>query len=181
MITVGSVVMKIAGRDAGRLGVVLDVKDDMVLIDGQVRRREVSVNHVEPVNQTVDIAKNASTESARDALKGIGVEFPEPFANKRERVGGPKPVKQRAGDKKPVKAAKKPSVKKAPAKKSKASAKDEKPTTKAEAKPAKGSTAKKAAPKAKKATPKKSAPKKAPVKKTPSAVKDQPSADETSK
>ena len=156
MITIGSVVLKIAGRDAGRLGVVLDVKDGRVLIDGEVRRREVSIAHIEPVGQTVDIAKGASTESVREALKGLGVEFPEPFANKRPRIGGPKPVKQRASDRKAVK----PTKKKAPAKKT-AEAKD--------------------AAKAKKATPKKSAPKKAPAKKKAPSADKKPSADETSK
>ncbi|MFT4308240.1 MAG: KOW motif-containing protein [Candidatus Woesearchaeota archaeon] len=114
MISVGSVVMKIAGRDAGRIGVVLDVKDGRVLIDGQVRRREVSSAHVEPVNRTVEVSKGASTETVREALKAIGVEFPEPFANKRERVGGPKPVKKRASNKKPAQPAK--TRKQAPAK-----------------------------------------------------------------
>jgi hypothetical protein len=136
--------MKIAGRDAGRLGVVIDVKDGSVLIDGQVRRREVSVAHVEPIGRSVDVAKNASTDSVREALKGIGVEFPEPFANKRPRVGGPKPVKQRAGDKKPVKAPrksakapKKPAEKKTQAKPKKTSTK--KPAEKVEPKSTKAS------------------------------------------
>jgi hypothetical protein len=100
MITIGTVVLKIAGRDAGRLGVVIDMKDGRVLIDGEVRRREVAVGHVEPVGQTVEVAKGASTASVREALKALGVEFPEPFANKRPRVGGPKPVKLRAADRK---------------------------------------------------------------------------------
>ena len=137
MISIGSVVMKIAGRDAGRLGVVIDLKDGKALIDGQVRRREVSIAHVEPVNRTVDVSKNASTETVREALVAIGVEFPEPFANKRERVGGPKPVKQRASDKKPSKPAAK-ARKKAPAKKSEAkdapAKSSEKPKAKSSAK-----------------------------------------------
>ena len=108
--------MKIAGRDAGRIGVVLSVKDGKALIDGQVRRREVSVQHIEPVGQSVDVSESASSEAVQKALEAIGVEFHVPFANKRPRVGGPKPVKQRAGDKKPAKTAeKKPAKKEKPA------------------------------------------------------------------
>jgi hypothetical protein len=120
MITIGSVVMKIAGRDAGRIGVVIGTKEGFVLIDGEVRRREVSVNHIEPVGQNVPVSEGASTEAVRDALKGLGLEFPEPFANKRPRVGGPKPVKLRAADRKAKaveKPAKKAAQKKTPAKK----------------------------------------------------------------
>jgi ribosomal protein L14E/L6E/L27E len=120
MIGIGTVVMKIAGRDAGRIGVVIGIKDGFVLIDGEVRRREVSVNHIEPAGQSVSVSEGASTEAVRDALKGLGLEFPEPFANKRPRVGGPKPVKLRAADRraveKPKKAVSKKTVKKAPAK-----------------------------------------------------------------
>jgi len=66
MIGIGTVVMKIAGRDAGRIGVVIGIKDGFVLIDGEVRRREVSVNHIEPAGQSVSVSEGASTEAVRD-------------------------------------------------------------------------------------------------------------------
>lgn len=117
MITIGSVVMKIAGRDAGRIGVVIGMKEGAVLIDGEVRRREVSMSHIEPVGQNVSVSEGASTEAVRDALKGLGLEFPEPFANKRPRVGGPKPVKLRAADRRAAQKPAKKTQKKSPTKK----------------------------------------------------------------
>lgn len=137
MIEVGRVVVKIAGRDAGRTGVVIAVNGGRVLVDGQVRRREVSINHVEPTAQTVDVAENASFEAVRKALEPLGIEFTAPGA--REHKPAPKPVKQRKSVKKaaaPRKKAKKTTEKKT-------LAKDKASSGKAEKKPAKKAPAKK--------------------------------------
>ncbi|MAG78170.1 50S ribosomal protein L14e [archaeon] len=70
MIEVGRVCVKIAGRDAGKKGVVIEVLDDhYVMVDGEVRRRKCNINHLEPLKEKVDISKNASTEDVCKALK----------------------------------------------------------------------------------------------------------------
>ncbi|PIY59994.1 50S ribosomal protein L14e, partial [Candidatus Woesearchaeota archaeon CG_4_10_14_0_8_um_filter_47_5] len=64
MITVGRVCMKIAGRDANRICVVVEVIDEhFVMIDGQTRRRKCNILHLEPLQKTVDIAAGASSEA----------------------------------------------------------------------------------------------------------------------
>ena len=75
MIEIGRIVVKIAGRDAGKKAVIIDILDDKyVLIDGETRRRKCNVLHIEPLNQTIKIEKNASHEDVSKALKEIGVE-----------------------------------------------------------------------------------------------------------
>ena len=71
MLEVGKVCMKIAGRDAGKLGVVIDILDNTyVVLDGEVRRRKCNIYHLEPLERKVDIKKNASHA---DVLKALGI------------------------------------------------------------------------------------------------------------
>lgn len=75
MFDIGRVCMKIAGRDAKEIGVVVDVLDKTyVLIDGQVRRKKCNMSHLEPLTQTVDLKKGASHDEVVSALKTIGIE-----------------------------------------------------------------------------------------------------------
>jgi len=86
-IEIGRVVVKIAGRDAGKKGVIIDILDNnYVLVDGETRRRKCNVFHIEPLAQTVKIEKNASHEDVSKALKEIGLEA---------RVTKPKPKTQK--------------------------------------------------------------------------------------
>ena len=74
-IEIGRVVVKIAGRDAGKKAVIVDILNDKyVLIDGETRRRKCNVLHIEPLNQGVKIEKNANHEHVSKALKEIGLE-----------------------------------------------------------------------------------------------------------
>ena len=61
MIEVGRLCLKIAGRDAGKKCVIIDVLDSkFILIDGQTRRRKCNIAHIEPLDQVIKIRKNAS-------------------------------------------------------------------------------------------------------------------------
>jgi len=71
LIDVGRVCRKTRGRDAGGICVVVDFADKgTVLVDGrEVRRRKVSINHLEPAPVTLDIRKGSGTETVVSALK----------------------------------------------------------------------------------------------------------------
>jgi len=131
MINIGRICVKTAGRDAGKKCVVVDVLDqNYVLIDGETRRRKCNVMHLEPLDKTVDIKKNASHADVAKAFEALGwsAHAPKTKAKKAAR-----PVKARrsklaaqpaaATAKKEAKPAvkpgveKKPAVKKAPAEK----------------------------------------------------------------
>jgi large subunit ribosomal protein L14e len=77
-IEVGRVCVKLLGREAGRKCVVVDVMDkSFVLVTGPktvsgVRRRRANVNHVEPLQDKVDINRGASDEEVVEALKTAG-------------------------------------------------------------------------------------------------------------
>ncbi|MBI4151198.1 50S ribosomal protein L14e [Candidatus Woesearchaeota archaeon] len=78
MLTIGTVCLKVAGRDAGHVAVIIDVLDaKTVLVDGQVRRRKCNISHLEPTSKTVDVKKGASHDEVVNALKGLGVEVTE--------------------------------------------------------------------------------------------------------
>ncbi|RJQ17574.1 50S ribosomal protein L14e [Candidatus Woesearchaeota archaeon] len=63
MFDIGRMVVKIAGRDAGKKAVIVEVVNEhYVVVDGETRRRKCNVKHLEPLEQTVDLKKNASHE-----------------------------------------------------------------------------------------------------------------------
>lgn len=76
---IGRVCIKIAGREAGRKCVIVDIIDDnFVLITGPkavtgVKRRRVNVKHLEPINRKIEITKGASDEEVIAALEKAGL------------------------------------------------------------------------------------------------------------
>ncbi|MBL7051642.1 MAG: 50S ribosomal protein L14e [Nanoarchaeota archaeon] len=92
MIEVGRVCIKIAGRDAGKLGVVVEVLDDkFVMIDGEVRRRKISIKHIEPVNRKVEIKNKASHE---EVLKALDIKEKKKRSTKKEATVRPRKVRK---------------------------------------------------------------------------------------
>ena len=78
MFEIGRVVLKIAGRDAGKVGVVIDNLDEKyVLIDGNVRRRKCNINHLEPLKEILKIKKGASTDEIKNALMSVKIKIEE--------------------------------------------------------------------------------------------------------
>jgi large subunit ribosomal protein L14e len=81
-IEVGRICVKITGREAGRKCVIVDIIDDnFVLITGPknisgVKRRRCNINHLEILDQKIDIPKGASDEEIAKLLEQSGlVEF----------------------------------------------------------------------------------------------------------
>lgn len=77
-IEVGRVCVKIAGREAGRKCIIVDIIDkNFVLVTGPknvngVKRRRVNINHIEPTPEKIDIKRGASDEEILEALKAAG-------------------------------------------------------------------------------------------------------------
>jgi len=77
-VEVGRICVKIAGREAGRKCVVVDVIDkNFALVTGPkqltgVKRRRVNINHIEPTPEKVDIKRGASDEEVMAALEKAG-------------------------------------------------------------------------------------------------------------
>ncbi len=98
MMDIGRLCMKIAGRDANKICVVLDVMDDnYVLIDGETRRKKCNIKHLEPLDKVVKLKKEASREDVKKVFKDLGLEFFEPKTKKPEpRVKRTKAKKEKA-------------------------------------------------------------------------------------
>ncbi len=94
MFDIGRIVMKIAGRDAGKVGVVIDVLDEnYVMVDGAMRRRKCNVKHIEPMNKTVEVKKNASHS---DVIKVLEItEKKSGKKEKKEKASRPKKVRKK--------------------------------------------------------------------------------------
>lgn len=72
MIEIGRICVKLAGRDAGREAVIVDILDDKyVLVDGNVRRRKCNILHLEPTERKADIKKNASHEDVKEEFSKL--------------------------------------------------------------------------------------------------------------
>lgn len=77
-IEVGRVCVKVAGREAGRKCVIVDVMDkSFVLITGPktvtgIKRRRANVNHIEPLQDRVEIKRGAADEEVVETLKATG-------------------------------------------------------------------------------------------------------------
>lgn len=77
-IEVGRVCVKLAGREAGKKCVIVDVIDkNFVLVTGPkavtgVKRRRVNINHVEPLPEKIEIKRGASDEEIMEVLKSSG-------------------------------------------------------------------------------------------------------------
>lgn len=77
-IEVGRICVKVIGREAGRKCVIVDVMDkSFVLVTGPkkvsgVKRRRVNINHVEPLQDKIEVKRGASDEEITDALKTAG-------------------------------------------------------------------------------------------------------------
>ena len=75
MFDIGRLAVKIAGRDAGKHCVVVDVVDSLhVLVDGETRRRKVNVKHLEPLNKVIELEKGASHDDVRKEFEKLGME-----------------------------------------------------------------------------------------------------------
>jgi large subunit ribosomal protein L14e len=99
MIEVGRLCVKIAGRDAGKKCIIVDiVNDNTVLIDGETRRKNCNIKHLEPLKDTIKIKKGASHADIISAFKKIDIEIKE----KKSKSKTERPKKVRKAKAKPV-------------------------------------------------------------------------------
>jgi len=77
-IEVGRICVKIAGREAGKKCVIVDIIDkSFVVITGPknvtgVKRRRANISHIEPLQDKIQIKRGASDEEVLEALKTSG-------------------------------------------------------------------------------------------------------------
>jgi large subunit ribosomal protein L14e len=125
MIEIGRLCVKLAGRDAGKKCVVIEVlEENFVMIDGETRRRKCNIIHLEPLDEVLKVKEKASHADVTKAFKNLGIELKE--------------TKKKEAKPRPRKVRKKKEKKEAPKKKAakKEEKKVEKPKEKKEDKPA---------------------------------------------
>lgn len=83
MMEIGRLCMKIAGRDANKVCVIIDTyEDNYVLIDGETRRKKCNMKHLEPLDKIVKIKKNAPREDVKKVFSDLKLGFFEPKSKK---------------------------------------------------------------------------------------------------
>jgi len=79
MLEPGRIVLKIAGREAGKYAVILDnIDDNFVLITGPktitgIKRRKCNIDHIEPTEHKFDINPKADDVSIENLWKSSGL------------------------------------------------------------------------------------------------------------
>lgn len=79
MIEPGRVVLKIAGREAGKYAVIVEkVNDGFVLITGPkavtgIKRRKCNIEHIEPTEHKFDIGPKADDSSIESLWRSSGL------------------------------------------------------------------------------------------------------------
>ena len=75
---VGRICVKLSGRETGKKCVIVDLTDkSFIVVTGPksvtgVRRRRVNINHVEMLDDKIDIKRDAPDEEVAGALKSSG-------------------------------------------------------------------------------------------------------------
>ncbi|MBI1969775.1 50S ribosomal protein L14e [Candidatus Woesearchaeota archaeon] len=94
MLEVGRVCVKIAGRDAGKKCIIVDILDNQhVLIDGETRRKKCNTRHLEPLAEVLKIKKKASHEEVKKEFEKFHLAVRETKPKK----AGQRPQKRRKG------------------------------------------------------------------------------------
>ena len=107
MYDIGTVCVKIAGRDAGKKCVIVEAaKDGFVMIEGETRRRKCNVRHLEMLKQEVKVKSGASHA---EVMKALGLEAKE--VKSRKPAAKPDAHANRAKKEKPAKVKKAPKAK----------------------------------------------------------------------
>jgi len=79
MIELGRVVLKIAGREAGKYAVIVEkINNDFVLITGPksitgVKRRKCNIDHIEPTEHKFEIDSKADDATIESMWKNSGL------------------------------------------------------------------------------------------------------------
>ncbi|HLC96542.1 MAG TPA: 50S ribosomal protein L14e [Candidatus Nanoarchaeia archaeon] len=104
MFEIGRIAVKIAGRDAGKKCVVVDVLDKtFVLIDGDTRRRKCNIAHLEPLQTVISIAKGASHEEVKKEFDKLGLKVRDTKPKDKNKPHKPAPEEKKPEPKKKAK------------------------------------------------------------------------------
>ncbi len=77
-VEVGRICVKVAGREAGKKCVVVDVMDkSFVIITGPkavtgIKRKRANLNHIMPLQDRLDLKRGASDEEVSSTLEAAG-------------------------------------------------------------------------------------------------------------
>lgn len=96
-VEIGRLCVKLAGRDAGKECLIVEVKDkNFVVVDGNTRRKRVNIDHLEILQQKADIKKGASHEDVVKALGELGIKAEAKSPPRQKNAAEAKPAAKEA-------------------------------------------------------------------------------------
>ena len=105
---IGQLCIKLAGRDANKLCVIVDIlENNFVLIDGNTRRRKCNIKHLEPLDKILKIKKKASHEEVIESMRKENIKAAEKKKAEEKKIKKEKPKKTRKIKQKEIKKEKK--------------------------------------------------------------------------
>lgn len=73
---IGQVCEKLSGKERGSICVVISIEgNNLVTIDGNVRRRKCNVQHLKPLNKILSIKANEKTDKIKELMKQEGFDI----------------------------------------------------------------------------------------------------------
>ncbi len=91
MIELGRLCLKTAGREAGKICIVVEILDkNYVVIDGEVKRKKCNITHLEPLDKKIEIKSKAAHTEIVEKFKALNIETrerkPKPRKERQKRV-----------------------------------------------------------------------------------------------
>lgn len=84
MLEIGRLAYKIAGRDSDYCAIIKIVDDKTVTVDGNVRRKNVNIDHLHLLDKILPIKENAKREEIQKHFANLGITSKK-FGDKRTR------------------------------------------------------------------------------------------------
>ena len=105
---IGQLCIKLAGRDANKLCVIVDIlENNFVLIDGNTRRRKCNIKHLEPLDKILKLKRKALHEEVIEAMRKENIKASEKKKVEEKKIKKEKPKKTRKIKQKEIKKEKK--------------------------------------------------------------------------
>lgn len=87
MLDVGRVCLKTAGRESGKIVVIVKkIDDNFVVIDGNVKRRRCNISHLEPSEKILKIKNDDTTLNVYKAMESEKIKIVKRKSKKEKKV-----------------------------------------------------------------------------------------------
>jgi len=93
---IGRLCVKLSGREAGRECLIIDeAEGNLVMIDGDVKRRKCNLEHLDISEKILKIKRNAPTSDVQSAMREAGIIVQKRKESKKKSSSRPKKIRKK--------------------------------------------------------------------------------------